>query len=44
MMTAPPNMEVMTEQPTVEGTPEPELAQEPPKGSLTGPTLSEQKC
>lgn len=35
-MTAAPNVEVMTEQPTLEGIPEPNIAQEPPKGSLTG--------
>lgn len=35
MMTAVPNVEVMAEQPTLEGIPEPNLAQEPPKGSLT---------
>ncbi|NXL71703.1 TDG glycosylase, partial [Leptocoma aspasia] len=31
MMTAVPNMEMMTEQPTLEGIPEPNIAQEPPK-------------
>ncbi|NXS46504.1 TDG glycosylase, partial [Balaeniceps rex] len=31
MMTAAPNMETMTEQPTLEGIPEPNIAQEPPK-------------
>lgn len=35
-MTAPPTMEAMTEQPTLEGIPEPNLAQEPPKGSSIG--------
>lgn len=36
MMTAPPTMEAMTEQPTLEGIPEPNLAEEPPKGSSIG--------
>jgi len=36
MMTAAPNMEIMSEQPTLEGIPEPNVAQEPPKGSLAG--------
>ncbi|NWW43816.1 TDG glycosylase, partial [Pedionomus torquatus] len=31
MMTAAPNMEILTEQPTLEGVPEPNIAQEPPK-------------
>lgn len=34
MMTAVPSMEMMTEQPTLEGIPEPNIAQEPPKGTL----------
>lgn len=33
-MTAAANMEMTTEQPTLEGIPEPNIAQEPPKGSL----------
>ncbi|NXF26993.1 TDG glycosylase, partial [Rhodinocichla rosea] len=36
IMTAVPSMEMMTEQPTLEGIPEPNIAQEPPTGSLTG--------
>lgn len=36
MMTAVPSMEMMTEEPTLEAIPEPSIAQEPPKGSLTG--------